>query len=196
MTKTQIVSILLAITILVILLMAGFRSVKKIEPLPLPDQPSPAPINIKEPQKPLTKDTSSSSEKPKQKAGEVVGSDITYNNILNGVNQERYNAGIDILQSNSELDKVANDKLQDMLKYNYWSHTNPTTGATFYSWFDKEFYSYKYAGENLARDYNTVQETVRAWMDSPTHKENMLKEQYTQTGIAISGSLVVQLFSD
>ncbi|MDP1710228.1 MAG: CAP domain-containing protein, partial [bacterium] len=58
------------------------------------------------------------------------------------------------------------------------------------------------AGENLARDFCSAGATVDAWMNSPTHRENMLSENYKEIGIGVlegnlagaDTTLVVQFF--
>lgn len=125
---------------------------------------------------------------------EVLGKEITYENIFNIVNQERYAAGLKIYKRNKKLDKVANDKLEDILKYGYWDHNNPIVGTQFELWFQKEYYDYKVVGENLERNFSTVQEVIAAWMNSPLHKKNILEPMFIETGIAVRGNLVVQVF--
>lgn len=124
----------------------------------------------------------------------IVGSEITPENIFNGVNKERQKIGLPLLKRNSTLDQVANDKLQDILQYQYFKHTNPVTGSTPWIWFEKESYDFKYAGEILAENYKTTQETIAAWMNSATHKKQIIKGEYKETGIAVQGSLVVEVF--
>lgn len=119
---------------------------------------------------------------------------ITSENIFNAVNNERIKLGINPLQRDDKLDIIAQNKLNDILKYNYWSHINPTTGATPRYWLDKEYYNFFSTGENLAKEFNYTNEIIDAWMLSPTHKKNIVNEKYKKTGIAVDGDLVVQIF--
>ena len=136
--------------------------------------------------------------KTPDESGEVVSDIINHDNVLNLVNQERFKVGLAILKRNYTLDRVAEDKLEDMVEYGYWSHTNPETLSNPWVWFEKEEYNYKYAGENLGRRFKTVQNLVAGWMASEKHKENILKPEYKETGIAIGKQgeflLVVQVF--
>ena len=54
---------------------------------------------------------------------------------------------------------------------------------------------YKIAGENLARGFNSPNQAFKAWMNSPSHKANIVKPTYTHFG-AGQGScvVIVQLF--
>ncbi|MEO6078021.1 MAG: CAP domain-containing protein, partial [Candidatus Andersenbacteria bacterium] len=39
--------------------------------------------------------------------------------------------------------------------------------------------------ENLAIDFTQAEDVVSAWLASPKHKENMLRADYTETGVAV-----------
>ncbi len=127
--------------------------------------------------------------------------DITSGLVVYLSNQERQAAGLSQLIENPALDQAALDKALDMLAKNYFSHNAPD-GASPWHWFSKNGYAYKYAGENLAVDFYESKDVVRAWMDSPTHKFNILNNNYQEIGVAVvKGSLqgrettlVVQLF--
>ncbi|UZN00082.1 CAP domain-containing protein [Lysinibacillus sp. MHQ-1] len=61
-------------------------------------------------------------------------------------------------------------------------------------------YDYTSFGENIARNIQTPEVAVKAWMASPSHRDNILKENYTNTGVAIAQDSKenyywVQLFS-
>lgn len=116
-------------------------------------------------------------------------------------NAERKAAGLEELKENSTLSKAALAKGTDMLNKGYWAHVAPD-GTTPWQFFVNAGYKYRYAGENLARDFTNPGSTVAAWMASPTHKENLLSPKYKEIGVAVvegnlSGAdttIVVQLF--
>ncbi|KKS46429.1 MAG: hypothetical protein UV09_C0017G0017 [Candidatus Gottesmanbacteria bacterium GW2011_GWA2_42_18] len=115
--------------------------------------------------------------------------DITHEKILYLVNLERQKSGLDPLSYSIELATAASQKAQDMFLKNYWAHISPT-GATPWEFIVRNGYQYIYAGENLAKSFNTSEEVVAAWMNSPTHRANIMKEEYTEIGIGIAnGSL-------
>lgn len=122
-------------------------------------------------------------------------------NIITYSNVERSKTGIATLNESPELDKAAQAKLADMFAENYWEHVAPS-GKQAWDFIKGSGYTYEFAGENLAKGYHDSGSTVTAWMNSPTHKENLLSGKYTETGVAVgSGSLngkpvtlVVQLF--
>lgn len=136
--------------------------------------------------------------------GGVLGyaSDITIQQVLDETNQRRSSNGLSELTINNILSDAARRKASDMFTFDYWAHVNPKNGTEPWRFFDAVGYTYRYAGENLARDFGTTPPMVQAWMDSPTHRENLLSSHYVDTGIAvvngtlggIETTLVVQLF--
>jgi len=108
------------------------------------------------------------------------------------------------LKENALLDKAAWEKAQDMLKHKYFSHYSPTGVSPWY-WIDASGYNYHYAGENLAMNFLNSEEVVRAWLNSPKHRENLLNKHYEDMGLAIvngdftgegiNRTLVVQMFA-
>lgn len=67
----------------------------------------------------------------------------------------------------------------------YFAHTSPEGKAPWY-WFKQVGYKYEYAGENLAVDFTDSQDVDKAWMNSPTHRANILKNSYTEMGTGIA----------
>jgi len=117
--------------------------------------------------------------------------------VLNLINQQRKNAGLSELQFDSELQKVARLKAQDMVKNNYFSHTSPTYGSPF-DMIKQYGITYKTAGENIAGN-STNKGAVDAWMTSAGHKANILNSAYNYTGIGVVssdkyGKIYVQMF--
>jgi uncharacterized protein YkwD len=55
-----------------------------------------------------------------------------------------------------------------------------------------------YVGENLAKDFDTPEDTHKALMNSPKHKENIVKPEYKFVGMARGKSCnsFAQLFAD
>ena len=111
-------------------------------------------------------------------------SDITTVELLEDTNKERQLNGTTDLKLNDKLSQAAFMRAQDMFAKNYWSHTSPT-GEQPWKWFADVEYNYSYAGENLAKNYPTAEATVAAWMDSPTHRENIVNKKYAEVGFAV-----------
>ncbi|MBE0344282.1 serine protease, partial [Paenibacillus sp. 28ISP30-2] len=96
--------------------------------------------------------------------------------------------------SNAKLTEVALAKAKDMSTNNYFSHTSPTYGSPF-DMMKKFGVTYTYAGENIAMGQQTPQEVMKAWMNSQGHRENILKAEYTQIGVAYYNGYWVQEFT-
>ena len=96
-------------------------------------------------------------------------------------NTERQKRGVPALKINNLLNKAATLKAQDMASKGYFDHNSPD-GKTPWYWFDKVGYKYKVAGENLAVNFGESKEITTAWMNSPLHEANIVKENYTEIG--------------
>jgi len=111
-------------------------------------------------------------------------SNIQTAELLSSTNAERAKVGADELQVNAQLSDAAFLKAQNMFAEQYWAHVSPS-GIEPWKWFGDVGYNYSYAGENLAKNYPTAEATVTAWMNSPTHRENLLKKEYVDVGFAV-----------
>ncbi|HVX93179.1 MAG TPA: CAP domain-containing protein, partial [Candidatus Dojkabacteria bacterium] len=110
-------------------------------------------------------------------------SDITSGNIVSLTNQEREKYGLPDLKTNIYLTAAAQLKANNMFKEQYWDHFGPN-GESPWQFIKQSGYSYVYAGENLAKGFQTSEGVVQAWMASPTHRENLLSGNYKDIGIA------------
>jgi uncharacterized protein YkwD len=128
-------------------------------------------------------------------------SNISPEKIIELTNQKRAELGLAPLVNNPLLNEVAQRKAADMFAFNYWAHTSPS-GRDPWSFFKEVGYKYIYAGENLARDFMDSASVVEAWMNSPTHKDNIVNPNYKEIGVAVVNgtlngvetTLVVQVF--
>lgn len=110
--------------------------------------------------------------------------------VVDLTNQERTKAGQAPLKESRLLDEAARLKAEDMFKNNYWNHVSPEGTQPWY-FFDKAGYVYAYAGENLARNFDTSAGVIAGWMNSPGHKENLLNPNYTDVGIAVVDGILL-----
>ena len=130
-----------------------------------------------------------------------VASDISASDIIKYTNQDRGQNGAGLLVESSALDQATIAKANDMFAQNYWAHISPT-GKTPWEFIRSANYSYSAAGENLARDFDKSSQVVEAWMNSPSHKENLLSDKFTEIGVGVVNgtlegketTLVVQMF--
>ncbi|MCK5460299.1 hypothetical protein KAI52_04235, partial [Candidatus Parcubacteria bacterium] len=77
---------------------------------------------------------------------------------------------------------AANEKAEHLAKNEYFAHTAPS-GKTFIEWIKDAGYDYLYAGENLAMDFITAEAVIEAWMNSESHRKNILSLDYTDIAI-------------
>jgi uncharacterized YkwD family protein/spore coat assembly protein SafA len=115
--------------------------------------------------------------------------------VLQLVNQERSKQGLPALKMDWELQRTARVKSCDMAQKGYFSHTSPTYGSPFDMM--KQFgINYRAAGENIAKGQRTPAEVMQAWMNSPGHRENILKRDFTHIGVGYceSGNHWTQMF--
>ena len=121
--------------------------------------------------------------------------------IIDLTNQERSADTLQPLQHNSVLDAAATLKAKHMAENEYFAHFSPDNVSPWH-WFREAGYQYVHAGENLAIHFSDSDEVVDAWMNSPTHRENIMNGQFMEIGVGTArGSYqgfpttyVVQLF--
>lgn len=111
-------------------------------------------------------------------------SNITPERIIELTNAERAKQGVPALKENKLLSEAARQKAADMFAFNYWAHISPS-GRTPWAFFTDVGYKYQYAGENLARDFRDSDSVVRAWINSPSHRENVVNAKYREIGVAV-----------
>lgn len=129
--------------------------------------------------------------------------EIMSRNIVELTNKERTKAKVITLNENETLKMAAQKKLDDMFANNYWEHVSPVDNKQAWDFMKTEGYKYVYAGENLAKGFHDSNSAVNAWMNSTSHKENILSNRYSEIGVAIGSgtingkpaTLVVQLFA-
>lgn len=100
-------------------------------------------------------------------------------------NADRSAQGLSSLTEDPLLAAAAQAKANDMAAKGYFAHISPD-GTTPWFWLESVKYPYSYAGENLAVDFLDSKDVETAWMNSPMHRANILKAQYTRIGIGIA----------
>jgi hypothetical protein len=131
--------------------------------------------------------------------GVVAGVDTQ--EILILTNQKRAESGLSPLVIDDRLSNAAAGKARDMFTKDYWAHISPD-GKTPWVFIRSAGYNYQFAGENLARGFSSSSDVVSAWMNSASHRENMLSANYKNVGFAVEQGklngedtiLVVEMF--
>lgn len=117
--------------------------------------------------------------------------------LLSLINAERNKNNLSNLEIDEALQNVARLKAQDLVQNNYFSHVSPTYGTPF-DMLKNNGVSYKTASENIAGN-SSISAAVTSWLNSDSHKENILSNDYNYTGIAVVdsiayGKIIVELF--
>lgn len=120
--------------------------------------------------------------------------------VVRLTNVERSKVGVAPLTSDWKISRVARYKANDMRDNNYFSHYSPTYGDPFVMMQDFGI-SFNKAAENIAARQSTPSAVVQSWMNSDSHRENMLSPAYKKLGVGYSsggylGTYWVQMFTD
>ena len=91
------------------------------------------------------------------------------------VNEIRVANGLNPLSWNYQVENAAKVRANEIV--GRFSHTRPD-GRPWYTADDKVLY-----GENLAQYYDSAEEVVAAWMNSPSHRANILKGDFKSGAI-------------
>lgn len=109
---------------------------------------------------------------------------IDASDLMNRINQERTNRFLPSLISNSKLTQAATSKSNDMLARSYFAHVDPDGNYVWYRIENAGYQPYLTLGENLAMDFSESKSVVEAWMNSPTHRANIVNEKFQDQGLA------------
>nr|WP_278003309.1 CAP domain-containing protein [Nodosilinea sp. TSF1-S3] len=107
--------------------------------------------------------------------------------VYEQINEIRQQEGLNPLQPNGPLAEVARRYSQRMAEEDFFDHVSPTgdmpaqrvSGANI---------AYSMVGENLFTSTNAPDPAplaVQSWMDSPGHRENIVRSGFTETGVGV-----------
>lgn len=105
------------------------------------------------------------------------------NRVLELVNNARANAGCRPVTMNANLTNAAIGHSTDMAEQDYFDHTS-RDGRT--PWDRARAAGYSAAsGENIAKGQRDADEVMRAWLDSPGHRANILNCDAVAMGLGV-----------
>ena len=106
------------------------------------------------------------------------------------INQERSSYGLPAVSPNGDLRQAALSHSNEMISEGYFEHTSPA-GLTFMDRIESTGYMHSarswVVGENLVwgtGPRSSPEALVTAWMNSPPHRENLLRPNFREIGIA------------
>ena len=115
--------------------------------------------------------------------------------VLNLVNKERRSQGLSALSLSAEAQQAARVRAKEIVSS--FSHTRPN-GTSCFTVLNEIGAKYTSAGENIAKGQKTPEQVVEAWMNSPSHRANILSSKYTKLGVGCyfngSNTYWVQMF--
>lgn len=118
--------------------------------------------------------------------GVVSDDEEIYKEMLKLVNEARKEHGLNELWYSARVHEVAALRAEELSSY--YSHTR-SDGRGFYTAFLDKGLSYSTVGENIAYGRNmfkTVEEIFEAWMNSESHRENILSPDYECVGFGLA----------
>lgn len=107
---------------------------------------------------------------------------VNSNNIVDLINQERTLQSQPNLKIDSDLMKAAQKRAEDMAKQKIFDHYGPD-GSNPWDYIQNSNYNYVIAGENLAISNSSDSDIVDSWMQSITHKNNILNADFYNIGM-------------
>lgn len=120
--------------------------------------------------------------------------------VRQSINQVRQDEELLPLQHNDKLAEIARKYSRQMAENNFFSHTGDD-GTTLQDRVRNGGIIYWVVGENLFTSTNVSQPVnvaVDGWMDSPGHRENILRPVFTETGVGVwrvdNSYYITQLF--
>lgn len=121
-----------------------------------------------------------------KKDGSDTGIILDASTVITLTNQERQKENLTILTENKLLTEAAKKKTLDMFKNGYFEHVSPS-GLAPSDVVTSTGYSYVSVGENLAMGiFKDEADLVKAWMDSPGHRANILGKQFRDIGVYVA----------
>lgn len=109
---------------------------------------------------------------------------LSPDNLLLLLNRDRSQHHLQPLRINSRLMRAAYAKGEHMLRHSYFAHVSPE-GVEPWDFIRDQNFNFAFAGENLARGYTSSYELENDFLQSSSHRENLLSPLFTETGIAV-----------
>lgn len=122
----------------------------------------------------------------KSEAAPTATRDVLRNSVVHLTNVQRVAHGCRPLKYNQTLEKAAQGHANDMSKKRYFTH-NSINGTVWWKRIMKAGYKDP-AGENIARGFAGATSVVKAWLNSPSHRKNIMNCQFRTIGIGFNGN--------
>lgn len=139
-----------------------------------------------------------------QPPSDVLGSEIVDpRDIITYINEERMKRAARPLRVSDVLTKAAQMRANTIMKHQNFSHQDPFEGIQLDTVLPLLGYPFSWASENIGMGDSTARAFVTGFMNSPSHRANLLNPQLVETGVAVSSgpyqqyyvNIAVQLFA-
>lgn len=149
------------------------------------------------PVEPETPTTSTTPTEPETSAPSQSESSFA-TRVIELVNEERAKEGLKPLTYDATIEQAALVRAKEI--QTSFSHTRPN-GSSFVTAMKEAGVTYRTAGENIAWGQKTPEQVVEAWMNSASHRANIMNANYGRIGVghltnAKGTSYWVQLFAN
>lgn len=101
--------------------------------------------------------------------------------VIELVNTERAKEGLSPLTKDTTLTNLSNIRSKETTTL--FSHQRPD-GTSWSTVLKQNNVSYTSAAENIAAGQNTPEAVVKEWMDSPSHRANIMNSEYNKIGVS------------
>ena len=114
----------------------------------------------------------------------VLSKELKSEKIIEATNTARIENNLIALKVDEMLNQASQNKVEDMFEKQYFEHIGPD-GRNVINWANDSGYEYISIGENLALgNFEDEEDLLRAWLESPGHRENILNTGFTEIGVA------------
>lgn len=127
-------------------------------------------------------------ETPSRASRDLGGAELSIHNLINA---ERRKRGVGDLEWNEELARVAREYSKKMAREGFFDHRDDDGNSVVDRVTKARISGWSRIGENLyySEGYDSFEAmSVRGWMKSPGHRENLLDRRYTSAGIGVARS--------
>jgi uncharacterized protein YkwD len=113
----------------------------------------------------------------------AAGTAAERSRVVGLVNAERSRNGLAPLWENAALTNAAEGYAAYMASADFFSHTGPDGSTVASRAAAAGYVGWTWLGENIAAGQSTPEQVFQAWMNSPSHRTNMLSPSAREIGI-------------
>ncbi|MFH1098824.1 MAG: CAP domain-containing protein [Candidatus Uhrbacteria bacterium] len=122
----------------------------------------------------------------------TISAGIAADSMLLRVNAARSENGLQAYTEHPALRDAAQRRAEEILTSSQFAHIRPD-GGVFATAITDAGYHYYRAGENLAVDFLLEPALIKAWLDSPSHRRNILSDHYLDIGVGVAAGLLANM---